>query len=250
MLKNTIVRSIAILGLLSLANCGSLDRISNIGKAPDLSPIRTADATVPADGRVVVPMPMPEAPHYAPNSLWETGARGFFKDQRAAKVGDLLTVLINISDQAAIANKTGRSRSSGEDSGVSNFLGLESEASKVLPKAFDPSTMLKADSTSSFAGQGSVDRSEDVKLTVAAMVTGVLPNGNLIIRGRQEVRVNYEVRELFVEGIVRPEDISATNTIQHSQIAEARISYGGRGQITDVQQPRYGQQLMDVIFPF
>ena len=250
MLKNTVVRSIAILGLLSLANCGSLDRISNIGKAPDLSPIRTADATVPADGRVVVPMPMPAAPQYAPNSLWETGARGFFKDQRAAKVGDLLTVLINISDQAAIANKTGRSRSSGEDSGVSNFLGLEGEAKKVLPDAFDPSTMLKADSTSSFAGQGSVDRSEDVKLTVAAMVTGVLPNGNLIIRGRQEVRVNYEVRELFVEGIVRPEDISATNTIRHSQIAEARISYGGRGQITDVQQPRYGQQLMDVIFPF
>jgi flagellar L-ring protein precursor FlgH len=250
MLKKTIVRLAVVMAFVPLANCGSLGRISSIGKAPDLHPIEVANAAPqPADGHVLVPAPQPAPPHYTPNSLWETGARGFFKDQRAAKVGDLLTVLINISDEANMDNKTGRSRSAGEDSGISNFLGLENKPQKVI-KGFNPSAMLGADSSSSFEGAGSVDRSEEVKLTVAAIVTAVLPNGNLVIRGRQEVRVNFEVRELFVAGIVRPQDISSSNTILHTQIAEARIAYGGRGQITDVQQPRYGQQLMDIVFPF
>jgi len=250
MLKKTIIRLAVVMALVPLANCGSLGRISNIGKAPDLNPIEVANAQPqPADGHVLVPAPQPVTPQYAPNSLWETGARGFFKDQRAAKVGDLLTVLINISDQANLDNKTGRSRSAGENSGISNLLGLENQPQKII-KDFNPSAMLGADSSSSFAGAGSVDRSEEVKLTVAAIVTNVLPNGNLVIRGRQEVRVNFEVRELFVAGIVRPQDISSRNTIEHTQIAEARIAYGGRGQITDVQQPRYGQQLMDIVFPF
>jgi len=250
MLKKTIIRCAAIMALIPLANCGSLDRVANIGKAPDLHPIDVATPnSQPRGDRVLVPAPQPPTPEYAPNSLWETGARGFFKDQRAAKVGDLLTVLIDISDQANLDNKSGRTRSAGESSGIPNFLGLENKPKKVIPN-FDPSNMLGADSSSSFAGEGSVDRSEHINLTVAAIVTDVLPNGNLVIRGRQEVRVNFEVRELFVAGIVRPEDISSTNTIQHTQIAEARIAYGGRGQITDVQQPRYGQQLMDIIFPF
>jgi flagellar L-ring protein precursor FlgH len=251
MLKTIIIRCAAILALVPLANCGSLDRMANIGKAPDLNAIEVANAPQAnkESERVIVPAPQPAAPQYAPNSLWQTGARGFFKDQRASKVGDLLTVMIDISDQASLDNKTSRSRSAGEDSGISKFLGLENEPSKVIPN-FDPTAMLGADSSSSFAGEGTVGRSETVKLTVAAIVTGVLPNGNLIIRGRQEVRVNFEARELFVAGIVRPEDISSGNTIQHTQIAEARIAYGGRGQLTDVQQPRYGQQLMDIVFPF
>ena len=113
-----------------------------------------------------------------------------------------------------------------------------------------PSKALSIDSASSAVGNGEVDREEEITSTIAAVVTQVLPNGNLVIEGRQEMRVNFEIRELIVAGIIRPEDISNENTIPHTQIAEARISYGGRGQLSDVQQPRYGQQVLDILLPF
>ncbi len=114
----------------------------------------------------------------------------------------------------------------------------------------DPGNLVGLNSGSTSEGSGSIRRNEEIELKLASVITDVLPNGNLVIYGRQEVRVNFEVRELAIAGIVRPEDITSANTISYEKIAEARISYGGRGQITDVQQPRYGQQLYDIIFPF
>ena len=193
-------------------------------------------------------MPKPETVSYNANSLWRNGSRAFFKDQRAARVGDLLTVTVNITDKANIANETQRSRTNTEDSGITDFLGaktLGAQAQKVLP-----GRILTADSTASSDGKGSVVRQEALQTNVAAVVTQILPNGNLVVEGKQEIRVNFEIRELIVAGIVRPEDIQSDNTIDSSKIAQARIAYGGRGQITDVQQPRYGQQVMDVLLPF
>jgi flagellar L-ring protein precursor FlgH len=233
----------------ALSGCGALNRIDQIGAAPALAPIDNPTAT-PGYRPVSMPMPAPEQVVYQPNSLWRSGSRAFFRDQRASKVGDILTVIINIADSAKVDNATKRSRTNAESAALPNFLGFESKLHNVLPDAVDPAALVDATSAGSSAGAGSVDRKENVELTVAGVVTQVLPNGNLVIEGRQEVRVNYEVRELLIAGIVRPEDISNTNTILHTQIAEARISYGGRGQITDVQQPRYGQQLFDVIMPF
>jgi flagellar L-ring protein precursor FlgH len=199
-----------------------------------------------------VQLPQPTAEYQPPqaNSLWQAGSRSFFRDPRASKIGDLLTVQIAIGDQAKIANTTSRSTTASENANATNFLGLESRLKGVLPDAVDPSNLLKLGSDSANTGTGSVDRSETINLTVAAIVTQVLANGNLVIQGQQEVRVNNEVRELSVSGVVRPEDISNANTISHTQIAQARISYGGRGQITDVQQARYGQQFFDIIWPF
>lgn len=261
MFKDALKKATLVAALASLAACGAAERIKDIGKAPDLTPIKDIKAPV-AQRSISLPMPNNAPDKYQPNSLWRTGARAFFKDQRASNIGDILTVNIDISDSAQIGNSTARSRSTAEDAGLSNFLGFEQRLQNVLHgsaptdgsedtrPSVTASSLINADSTTSYEGTGSVNRSEAISLTVAAIVTEVLPNGNLVIQGRQEVRVNFEKRELLLAGIVRPEDISSGNTISHTQIAEARISYGGKGQITDVQQPRYGTQLYDIIFPF
>jgi len=250
--KSRLVHSCAKIALISvlflLSGCGAADRIRNIGKAPDLTPVGHDEAM--RAPLTALPMPAPDPAVYQPNSLWRSGARAFFKDQRAAKIGDILTVSIDIEDKGKINNTTSRSRTGSEKADLTNLLGYEGQLSKFLPNSVDPASLSSLGSTSSMVGAGSVDRAEAITLTVAALVTQVLPNGNLVIQGRQEVRINNEVRDLYINGIVRPEDISNTNTIKHTQIAEARISYGGRGQLTDVQQARYGQQLYDIIFPF
>jgi len=245
---NRIILSGAMLSLAAAAGgCSSIDRLSQIGEKPKLTEIENP-TTQPGYKPVQMPMPKPEQASYNANSLWRNGSRAFFKDQRAARIGDLLTVTVNITDKANIANETQRSRKNSEDSGVTDFLG--SKLLKNPSAAILPGKILTADSTASSEGKGTIDRKEELLTNVAGVVIQVLPNGNLVIEGKQEVRVNYEVRELVVAGVVRPEDIESDNTIDSSKIAQARIAYGGRGQITDVQQPRYGQQVMDVLLPF
>lgn len=238
--------TLAVLATSLLGGCAALDRLKNIGEQPKLSEI---DNPTTRAGYKPVQMPMPAAQPatYNPNSLWRNGSRAFFKDQRAHQVGDILTVKVNITDKANIANDTKRSRTNAEDSGVDNFFG---KSKLPITNSVLPTRLFTADSTASSEGKGSVDRSEALSTNVAGVVVQVLPNGNLVIEGRQEIRVNFEIRELIVGGVVRPEDIESDNTIDSTKIAQARIAYGGRGQITDVQQPRYGQQVMDVILPF
>lgn len=237
-----------------LAGCGTLDRLGNVGRAPPMTPIEQMDVPgyepsiaradvnrhgAPASAGVAA------APAQAPSaSLFRAGAGTLFQDQRASQMGDILTVEINIADKADLGNSTARSRNGSESLGVAALLGLQNLLGA------DPSKAVDASSSSRSGGQGSTSRSETIRMTMAAIVTNVLPNGNLVIRGRQEMRVNFELRELIVTGIVRPQDIQRGNTIQHSQIAEARISYGGRGQLTDLQQARWGQQIYEALFPF
>jgi len=230
-----------------LSGCAAFDRFKTIGQPPPLTAVDNPTAR-PGYKPVQMPMPAAQAASYNPNSLWRNGSRAFFKDQRAHQIGDILTVQVNITDKANIANETQRSRDVKEDSGITDFLG--SKTIKTPATAILPGRLLTADSTSSSDGKGSVNRSEALSTNIAAVVTQVLPNGNLVVEGKQEIRVNFEIRELIVAGIVRPEDIQSDNTIDSTKIAQARIAYGGRGQITEVQQQRYGQQVMDVILPF
>jgi flagellar L-ring protein precursor FlgH len=229
-----------------LSGCAAFDRLKNIGEPPALAAVDNPTAK-PGYKPVQMPMPAAQPASYNPNSLWRNGSRAFFKDQRAHQVGDILTVKVNITDKANIANGTKRSRDNVEDSGVTDFFGKTKLPILNSPL---PTRIFSGDSNSSSEGKGSVDRSEALSTNVAGVVTQVLPNGNLVIEGRQEIRVNFEIRELIVAGVVRPEDIESDNTIDSNKIAQARIAYGGRGQITDVQQPRYGQQVLDVILPF
>jgi flagellar L-ring protein precursor FlgH len=236
-MTSTLLRTTAI-ALLALATgslgaCGSADRLANVGRAPHLSAIEDPTAQ-PGYKPVRMPMPDNQPVAFASNSLWRQGSRAFFKDQRADQVGDIMTVRVRVTDRAQLDNQTQRSRKNGES----------------LPNDVKAEALVNLDSNSSSQGAGSVRRSEQLVTNVAAVVTQVLPNGNLVIEGKQEIRVNFEIRELIVAGVVRPEDIEADNTIDSSKIAQARIAYGGRGQITDVQQPRYGQQVMDIVLPF
>jgi len=236
-------------GILVSGCTSTMNRITEIGATPGMTTIQNPTAG-PAYKPVTMPMPKPRPTSHRPNSLWRAGARGFFKDQRAAKVGDILTVVISIDDKAEISNTTTRNRVNNEDASAAAFLGYESALARVLPEAISAGNLIDLDSTTSNSGAGTVDREEAIQLKIAAVVSQTLPNGNLVIHGRQEVRVNFEVRDLQVAGVIRPEDVTSLNTISYEKIAEARIAYGGRGQITDFQQPRWGQQFIDVVFPF
>ena len=241
-------RTLAALALMSLplAACGT---VSEAVQGPQLSPMSYPAAMVPTQPVVMQdPRTVPQAA--SPNSLWRNGARTFFMDQRAAKVGDILTVMVDIDDSAATSNASSSSRTSGANLGVPNFFGLESSIGKVLPSPVDPSNLVKSNSATSNAGAGSIARQEKISTTMAVVITQVLPNGNLVISGSQEVRTNNELRHMSIDGIIRPEDITSANTIRDKQIASLRMNYGGRGDQSAVQKTPPAQSILERLSPF
>jgi flagellar L-ring protein precursor FlgH len=225
----------------ALSACSAVDRIENIGEAPKLSEVGN-----PMGRDIVAGIPRPAPITHGDNSLWQPGAKSFFNDPRAGHIGDVITVNVSTADAAKLSNTTSRSRTNSENLSMDNMFGLET----VLPSAMTPGSLVKTGSDNSNVGTGAVARSESINLTLAALVAQVLPNGNLVIDGHQQVRVNNELRDMRVSGIVRREDITQDNTVNLTQIAEARISYGGKGTVSDVQQPRYGSQLLDILLPW
>lgn len=241
----------ALMLMLPLATmaCSGAERLSRLGDPPEMAGVTNPTAD-PRWRPVSMPMPNPQDPPLANNSLWRPGSRTFLRDQRAATVGDLVTVLVAVADEAELENRSIRSRDNSEGMGIPQMLGLQASYPRLFPAGIDPSRLVEANSTSGVNGTGQVRRNETVTLRVAATVTQVLPNGNLVLMGRQQMRVNSELRDLTIGGVIRPQDIGSDNTIRHDRLAEARISYGGRGTISDVQRPRTGQELLDIILPF
>lgn len=224
-------------------------RLEDVGRPPEFTPSHNGVEAV-AMSRGYAPDLSGARSRTQNASLWSGGRGSLLGDRRAERHGDILTVVIEIDESAEISNATSRSRSGKESSQANALMGLTGLVDRVLPGDASLANAADIDSSSSSNGNGSVRRNESLELRVAATVTDVLQNGVLRIQGSQEVRVNFEIRELLVTGYVRPEDISRRNEITYDKIAAARISYGGRGQITDVQQPRYGQQIADIILPF
>lgn len=245
-LKLTVALALAT----SLGACtDTVSRLSQVGKGPELTKI--TNPTAQEDYRPVsMPMPTPEIAEENPNSLWRAGARAFFKDHRAKEIGDILTVSLDFTDSATLDNTTTRTRADTEDTDVTNLLGLEGEFTKVLPQGVLPGSVMSFGNAHDTEGTGNITRSEALSLSMAAVVTQILPNGNLVIMGRQEMLVNKEMRELMVSGVVRPSDIESDNTISHTLIAEMRVAYGGRGTLSELQRPRWGTQIWDIVFPF
>lgn len=232
--------------LLALPGCSTFERLSRVGRAPDMSPV--SDPTRdPAWRPVSMPTPAPLDPPPLANSLWRPGSRTFLRDQRAAQVGDLITILVSIQDQAQLQNRTQRARDGTDTMGIPQIFGLQT---RWFPPPANVSSLVQTNGNQTSDGDGTLRRNETVTLRLAATVTQVLPTGNLVVSGKQEVRVNAELRELAVQGVIRPQDIASDNTIRHDRLAEARIAYGGRGTLSDLQQPRLGQQILDIVLPF
>ena len=232
-----------------LTGCAALsDRIRQLGEPPALSPVDNPTAK-PGYKPVQMPMPTPQPVVYNPNSLWRSGSRAFFNDQRAHIVGDILTVKVNFNDTAVFQDQT--QLTPDHHRRHRNYqLHRRQHARRFAAKAVLPGSVLTASGNSQMNGQGTINRQDQLVTNVAAVVTQVLPNGNMVIEGKQEVRLNAEIRELIVAGVVRPEDIQSDNAIDLSKIAEARLAYGGRGTLTNIQQERWGQQAVDIILPF
>lgn len=234
------------LACIALAGCSGLE---HLGRAPDFSPLEGTSeyAAVYSAG---LPAVADQNGPGARASLWSAERGALFGDRRAAQRGDILTVLIEIDDSAEIQNSTARSRDGSESMGIPQMLGIPQRAEADLPAGASLAEAVRTQSRSSYQGEGSVSRNEKLQLKIAATVIEELPNGVLRIEGQQEVRVNRELRELLLSGFVRPVDISRQNEITYDKIAGARISYGGRGLVSDVQSPRYGQELADIVLPF
>ena len=248
--KNVLILTLPLLA--AVAGCSS--RLDHLNKPPSLSPVGEMRNPLPGTAAARLDVPPKDDPsvelHRTSGSLWHSGPESLFGDRRARELGDIVTVLIEIDEKAEMKNQTSRSRTASDDMSVSALFGLKELAEKVLPNGSSLDPAVGTNSSTSSSGDGTIKRQDKITLRVAATVTGVLPNGHLAISGTQEVRVNYELRELLVGGIIRPEDISRENVITYDKIADARISYGGRGQISDMQRARYGQQIIDMVSPF
>lgn len=246
-MKNLLVTTALIV---SLSACSSLDRLSRVGSQPEFSRIEN-----PQDRRdyrpVTMPMPESEIATRQMNSLWESNRQTFFEDQRAKDVGDILTVVIDMENEAEFESTSSRSRSAGENAAIPALGGFEGYLeSKLLPDNGDAANLADVTSNSSNNNTGATESEDALELKIAAVVSQILPNGNMVIAGRQEFRVNYEKRILEVAGVIRPQDIAVDNSIPYDKIAEARIGYGGTGFVSDIQQPRIGQQIFDILMPY
>jgi flagellar L-ring protein precursor FlgH len=248
MSKRVLLVRCALLSTVAMfgSGCSTLEGLKTIGNPPPLSPV-SDPTTQPGYTPVQMPMPTPTPATFNPNSLWRNGSRAFFKDQRAHQVGDILTVKVNLNDTAEFQDQTNVQRSATEDSALTGFLGSNTITSTRAPL---PGTLLNTNSNTQSDATGSINRQDQLVTNVAGVVTQLLPNGNMVIEGKQEVRLNSEMRELLVAGVVRPEDIESDNTIDLSKIAEARLAYGGKGTLTNVQQPPWAQQAAEIILPF
>jgi flagellar L-ring protein FlgH len=236
-MRKAALKLCSILAALALSGC--TQTLKETGKEPVLSAVDQGAMTAST-----APSGFPRRPAAAIDSAstWQDGAGRLFTSAKALEQGDVLTVLISINDKAQLTNQSDRKRDGNKSIGLTASGDVNGASSAASANG-------SIKSSTDFSGSGGINRSESIRLSVAAVVEQVLPNGNMVIRGSQEVRVNAELRVLTIEGLARPSDINPDNTISYERIAEARISYGGRGRISEVQQPAYGQQLLDSVLP-
>lgn len=235
---------------LMLCGCDLPQRLSSIGEAPQLSHIQDPTRL---KGYQPITMPMPYGQDTIPSgktpSLWQTGAQAFFKDQRAYKIGDIITVKVHIDQDESIEMTPTINRQNQGIATYNSMFGLEKAAANAFGAASTPN-VLNVTSNPQLTGSAKYEVKDKMTFQIAATVVQILPNGNMVVDGRQEMRLVNEVREVMIKGIVRREDISASNTINSEKVSELRISYGGRGDLSDMQSFPWGQQIANKLLPF
>lgn len=241
--------SFLFLTFILLEGCDT-NRLRHLGDSPPLTQIENPQAH-PDYRPVSIPLPDPIPLRKSINSLWQPGARSFFKDQRAHQTGDILTVLVDLDDEGQLQNNTQTARTSALTDSIKAIAGYEKYlAAKLLPSDANLNNLVNVSSNPNHNAAATINRKETIKTKLAAIVIQVLPNGNLVIKGRQEIRVNHELRDVQITGIIRRQDISSENTVDYDKIAEARISYDGRGDLSYIQTPPVGQKILDTLIPF
>ena len=244
-------KNILVLLLFLLTSCSdTIDKLKRVGRGPELVQVALPTADEEANDIDQIRIDQQRSYMKKTNSLWQPGSITFFRDNRAWRIGDIVTVSVSITDSATLANTTQQQRKGTDTMGITSLFGKEKALAHTISSKANPASLINTNMARNHTGTGNITRAETISTNIAALVTRVLPNGNLVIQGHQEIRVNHELREVKVAGIIRPKDISPTNTITSNQLAEARISYGGRGIMSDVQEPRVGSQVLDIISPF
>jgi flagellar L-ring protein precursor FlgH len=182
----------------------------------------------------------------SPGSLWREGrpASLLFTDARALRANDLVVIKIEEVADAKRSANTNLSRESESAAKIDAFLGLLEKLNK------SGKAELGGMSKSSFKGQGDTNRSEYLTATVPAMVSKVLPNGNLFIEGHRVILVNNEEQHFYISGVVRPIDIDQENSVKSSMVADAEIEFVGRGVLTDNQKQGWLSRFLGWIWPF
>jgi flagellar L-ring protein precursor FlgH len=231
--------------LLLAAACTPLD---TVGRAPQFTPMESNYEH--AAMYSTLPVALDPVTPTSSSSLWTSRRSSLLGDHRASARGDILTVVVEIDDEAKISDQSDRERSGSNSLGVTDFFGIPQRVDPYLPTGATLGAAVSTNGATTYSGSGSVSRNETLTLRLAATIVEELPNGILRIEGHQELRVNYEMRDLVVSGYVRPQDISRQNEITYDKIADAQISYGGRGQLMEMQQPAWGQQILDKVLPF
>lgn len=250
MKKPTLSILTTILSGCVLSGCSGLaTRLSNVGDPPNISQVQNP-TLVGGYRPVSMPMPDPEPSRSNMNSLWQTGSRAFFKDQRANRVGDVITVLVDLQDKSKVDSNNTYNRSAAHKSNLAKFFGFESKFTSIFPKEVDPTSLTDTSSNSQKTGRGLLDRKDTLSLKIGATIIQILPNGNLVIQGRQEILFETELRVVEVKGVIRREDVSSNNTIPYEKISEARIAYGGRGDVSDVGAVPWAQQTLNRVMPW
>lgn len=235
---------------LFLSACQMAERLSNVGEPPELSQIQ--DPTLVADYEpVTMPMPMTKRQTTRINSLWQSGARAFFKDQRACQVGDVLTVKIDLFEKIELDKDFQANRKTLDASNITNLFGYEEYLGNIFPSTVDKNKLTTVNSVANINSMGNVKKREDtLKVELAATIIQILPNGNMVIEGRQDIRMSGELKTVDLKGIIRREDILSDNSITYDKVAEARISSVGKGEMSDLARVPWGQEVLDKVLPF